>query len=67
MNQDKKGYAIFNDNNLLDIHSNSKAKKIRFKVSNNNEFFINDKKSAFIILKSHLLENIIMKIFYQLF
>ena len=33
MNQDKKGYAIFNDNNLLDIHSNSKAKKLGLKLA----------------------------------
>ena len=67
MNQDKKGYAIFNDNNLLDIHSNSKAKKIRFRVSNDNEFFINDKKISFYNLKKsfigkHNYENILSAI-----
>lgn len=64
MNQDKKGYAIFNDNNLLDIHSNSKAKKIRFRVSDDNEFYINDKKISFNNLKNsfsgkHNYENIL--------
>ena len=64
MNQDKTGYAILNDNNLLDIHSNSKAKKIRFRVSDDNEFFINDKKVSYYNLKKsfigkHNYENIL--------
>jgi len=64
MNQDKKGYAILNDNNLLDIHSNSKAKKMRFRVSDDNEFFINNKKISFDNLRKsfsgkHNYENIL--------
>ena len=65
MNQDKE-CTIFNDiNNLLDIHSDSKKQKIRFRVGNDNEFFIGGKKSTFV-KKSFIGKHAIMKNIYQL-
>ena len=54
-NQDNQEYAILNDNNLLRLHPNSNAKKINFRVSDDNEFFINNKNINFDSLKKSII------------
>lgn len=54
-NQDNQEYAILNDNNLLRLHPNSNAKKINFRVSDDNEFFINNKNINFDNLKKSII------------
>ena len=44
MNQDINCHAIINEDDILKIHKKSKAKKIKFKVSKNNSFFVEGKK-----------------------
>ena len=64
MNQDKNGYAILKDSDLLKIHPNSNAKEIYFKVSDNNDFIIENKKISInglkkIFIGRHNYENIL--------
>ena len=64
MNQDLNCYAIINQRDVFSLHKNSKAKKIKFKISKNDSFYVNGNKIKLDIksasLKgSHNYENIL--------
>tara|TARA_Y100001970_G_scaffold7888_1_gene9021 strand:- start:3211 stop:4527 length:1317 start_codon:yes stop_codon:yes gene_type:complete len=57
MNQDSDCYAVLNQNCISNIHTDSKAHRIDFKISRNNKMFINEKEQLLDIKNSELLGN----------